>query len=223
MGGDIINHISFFILILLYSLFFTFHSYPQDITNDEISKEAQYFNKVKSAMDKDDEDREKRVVESEDDKQKKADISIGYFPYLKIIIVLVLVILVIYGISLILRRFLRIKGDIGGGANIIINQSLGPGKWLQVVYIGGKYLVLGVTNDQINLITEIEEPKEIERLEIILNEKKVNEGESFIDVVSDFFKNKLKKKINKEKFNYETDAIDFFKKQKERINKMNNE
>jgi flagellar protein FliO/FliZ len=133
---------------------------------------------------------------------------------------LIFVILVIYGLSLIIKRFLGLKGGVQSNAEIIINQALGQGKWLQVVYICGKYLVLGITNDNINLLTEIEDQKEIEKFEVIRNEKKIDSGNSFIDMISDFVKSKLKRNTEKEKFDYEADSIDFLNKQKERLDRL---
>lgn len=152
--------------------------------------------------------------------KKKSGISINIFSYIKIIVVLASVILIIYGLSLILKRSLGMKGIIQENADIIINQSLGQGKWLQVVRICGKYLVLGITNDNINLLTEIKDKDEIEKFEILKNEKKVQTGNNFIEMITDFFKNKLKKDTDKEKFDYETDSVSFLNKQKDRLDKM---
>jgi flagellar protein FliO/FliZ len=149
------------------------------------------------------------------------DVKIGYFSYIRIIVVLGLVVLAIYVLSLILKRFLRIKGSTGGAATILTNQSLGPGKWIQVVFAGGKYLILGVTNEQINLLSEVTDPREIERLELLIHEQKVKEGDSFLDVITDFFKNILHKTAPKKKFDYETDSVDFLEEQRRRLKKMN--
>ena len=158
--------------------------------------------------------------DKKDNKKNKPALSINIFSYIQIIIVLILVVLVIYGLSLILKRFIGLKGGVQSNAEIILNQALGQGKWLQVVHICGKYLVLGITNDNINLLTEINDQKEIEKFEVILNEKKVNTGNNFIDMISDFFKNKLKRNIDKEKFDYETDSVDFLNKQKDRLDRL---
>jgi len=162
----------------------------------------------------------------ESDKQEKdkgniKKIKIGWGDYIKIIVVLGVVIVIIYGLSLIIKKSLNIRGKIGDGANIIVNQPLGPGKWIQVVYIGGKFLILGVTNDRISLLTEVTDPKEIERYEIMLNEKKIESGNTFVDIINDFFKNTFKNKAVKRKFDYEIDSVDFLKKQKKRLDDIN--
>ena len=159
------------------------------------------------------------VLDNDKNKKKQNPIKINYFSYIKIIIVLGLAIAVIYGLSLLLKKTL--KGNTNESAEVIISQSLGPGKWIQVVYLAGKFLVLGVTNDQVNLLTEITDKAEIERFEIIMNQSKVESGGGFIDVIVDFFKNKISRPLSKKKFDYEEDSVDFLKKQKERIDKMN--
>lgn len=125
-------------------------------------------------------------------------------------------------LSMILKKSLKIKGKVGEGASVLISESLGMGKFIQVVNIGGKYLILGITNDRINLLSEVTDPKEIERYEIIQNEKKIQQGKGFIDVISDFIKTKFKQNPIQKKFDYEVDSIDFLKKQRKRVDDMNN-
>lgn len=220
LGRGIIKLIKILIIILLCLLTFSIFIFSQDVNDtNEVSDEADYFNKVKSVMDKDSAPAEKEA--NKEDEEKK-NIQIGYYSYIKIIIVLLLVIAIIYGISYFLRRTLKIKGEIGDEtAAILVNQSIGAGKWIQVVFVAGKYLVLGVTSENINLISEIEDQKEIERFEMILNQKKTEEGGNFIDVITDFFKNKLRLNPEKQKFDYEEDSIEFLKEQKKKINDMN--
>ncbi len=167
-----------------------------------------------------DENAENSNKEDVKDAKKKSPISINIFSYIKIIIVLAVVILIIYGLSLILKRSLGIKGAIHENADIIINQSLGQGKWIQVIRICGKYLVLGITNENVNLLTEIKDKNEIERFEVVKNEKKVQSGNNFLEMITEFFKNKLKKDTNKEKFDYEVDSVSFLNKQKDRLDKL---
>ena len=201
-------------MIVSLSIFFIFskdeQNFLKDNTGDKVySSEEKYFKDVRTEMDK-----------RTSNNKEKNKIKIDYFSYIKIIIVLVLIIALIYVIFLFLKKSLKIKDDSVGGASVIISHSLGPGKWLQVVFVGGKYLILGVTNENINLLGEITDPKEIERYDIYLNQHKSEEGHSFSDVISNFFKAKFNKNINKE-FDYEKDSIDFLKKQKDRLNNNN--
>jgi flagellar protein FliO/FliZ len=198
-----------------------FHLFPADLTGDKkVINEAQYFEKIKSSMDKDG----KTVDTGNQSKDKKINLSKGYFEYIKIIIILGLIVLVIYLIFRFLRKALKIKDDVGDKAVILSSQSLGPGKWIQVVYITGKYLILGVTNDSVNLIMEITDPKEIERLDLQINTRKTEEGNSFIDILSGIIKGKPKDEEGQKKaFDYESDSLDFLKRQKERLDKIDDE
>lgn len=128
--------------------------------------------------------------------------------------------MLIYGVFYFIKKRLRINNNLGDEAYLLSSQSLGPGKWIQVVYVGGKYLILGVTNENISLLTELTDPKEIERFEILYNNRKTEEGHNFMDMISDFFKKRGGNNTGNNEFNYETDSIDFLKKQNERINKM---
>jgi flagellar protein FliO/FliZ len=225
--GEIIKSQKFFLLLIVCSLLFSnaIFVFSADKTKDTKDKdpvvdESAYFGKVKSVMDKEKKD-QASSEENKDKQDKKKKISIGYFSYIKIIIVLAIVIGLIYGITYFIRKSLKITDKAGEGATIVLSQPLGPGKWIQVVFVAGKYLVLGVTNDHINLISEVTDKKEIERFEVLMNERKTEEGHSFMDVVTDFFKNTLKKKVTKESFDYEKDSLGFLKKQKERLDKLN--
>lgn len=200
----------------------------QDTTDDFKENESSYINKIDQTI------HNKNSVENttkqddttqNTDKQNndKSKYSIGYFSYIKIIIVLIIVILLIYGLSILAKKYLKIKGNSGEQALILSNQSLGPGKWIQIVYIAGKFLILGITNENVSLITEVTDPKEKERLEIALNEIKIEKGSSFIDSISNVFKNILHKKSPIEKFDYEKDSVDFLKKQNDRLDKFKDE
>lgn len=184
-------------------------------SNKNVFSEEGYFKEVKNSMGVKTKENEKKT-----ENEQKVKIKINYLSYLKIIIVLALVIGVIYLIFHFLKKALKIKNNAGENAYVITSQSLGPGKWIQVVLVHGKYLILGVTNDNINLISEISDPKEIERLDIYSSQKKADEGGNFVDVISDFFKRALNKKSEKETFDYEKDSIDYLKEQRERIDKL---
>jgi len=188
------------------------------LDNTDDAEKSEYFKKVKDSMKN---DASSRTISDENDNKNIKRLKIDYFSYFKIIILLVIIILIIYALSYLMKRFLKIKGKVGEGAVIVSSQSLGPGKWLQVVNVFGKYLVLGITNDRINLLTEITDQKEIERIEVNLNTRKAEDGSSFLDIISDLLKNKFKKdKTQEDKFDYESHSVDFLKKQRERLDNL---
>ena len=59
-------------------------------------------------------------------------------------------------------RFQRQSSETGG--RLMEHLALGPNKSVCVVEIGGRVLLLGVTDHQITLLGEIEDPEEIDRL-----------------------------------------------------------
>lgn len=196
-------------------------------SQDKSKEEIEYFKKIKESMKNAPATKENLTSQEKKEVETKTRprLKIDYFSYIKIIFVLAIVIFIIYFLAYLMKKFLFTKGEIGEGINVIVSHSVAPGKWLQVVNIFGKYLVLGITNENINVLTEITDPKEIERIEVILNTKKAEEGHSFIDIVTDILKGKFKKQTKiKEKFDfdYESDSLDFLKKQKERLEKIKN-
>jgi len=202
--------------------FTLFSLYSQDKTSDtRVISEKEYFNIVRDSMgNKKDVTTDGQRGEQEKKGDKRINLSKGYLSYFKIVLVLALVVGAIYAIFYFIKKSLRIKDQIGEGATVLLNYSIGPAKWLQIVYIGGKYLILGVTNDNINLISEITDQKEIERLEINLNEQKVDSGNSFSTIITNFLKNNVKFKESKKEFDYENDSVEFLKKQNDRLDKM---
>lgn len=77
--------------------------------------------------------------------------------------------LLILGLMLLMARLFRRIGT-GFGAmgqsamiNILETRMLGPKKQVSVVEIGGEVLVLGVTEQQINLITRLDDPSRLMR------------------------------------------------------------
>ena len=82
-------------------------SFSIDSTSDNLKlNKLKYFEQVKSTMDK---NKDTNTNDKKDvNKTNRKKISIGYFSYIKIIVVLGIVILIIYGISLILKRKLNI-------------------------------------------------------------------------------------------------------------------
>lgn len=63
------------------------------------------------------------------------------------------------------RKFGTGMGGLGQGAmiNILETRMLGPKKQVSVVEVGGEVLVLGVTDQQINLITRLDDPSRLLR------------------------------------------------------------
>ena len=202
--------IFFLITIVLSFCVYEGHSQSQQQDND-----AQLMQQIRQSMSSAADGSSDQTTGNSDSQIRK--IKIDYWSYVKIIIILALVIAAIYAIFRFMKKFLKIRDDVGEDAQVITSQTLGPNRWLQVVYIHGKYLILGVTNENINLISEITDPKEIERLDIYSNQQEVNKGSSFQELFNNLKNSLFGKKAKKDDFNYETDEVNFLKNQNKRF------
>ncbi|WP_371371249.1 flagellar biosynthetic protein FliO [Sporomusa aerivorans] len=80
---------------------------------------------------------------------------------------LFLTFLLVLGLAYLTSRFLAQKMTRGGGfgsGRVYASLSLGPNRAVYVVEIGGKFMVLGVTEQNISLLSEITSLDEIEQL-----------------------------------------------------------
>lgn len=189
-----------------------------DTSTDIPEKEKSYIGKIQESMG------ENRPQSADEEEEPRPNLGINYFSYFRMIITLAIVIVVIFVLFQIIKKRLHIQNDQGTESVVITNQSIGPGKWIQIVFIAGKYFILGVTNENINLIKEIEEPAEIERLDILYNTKMAASGGSFMDMIGDFFARKnTKANTTAKTFDYETDSVSFLKEQSKRLKDIENQ
>lgn len=107
---------------------------------------------------------------------------------------------------------------------------IGQNKYLQVVDLAGKLLVLGVTDNMINVISEITDKAEIDRIRLLSSKSKTVEKESFQSIVMKHvggFIDKVNekrsvKKSESVKQHMESDVdLSYLKNQKSRLKKIN--
>ena len=78
---------------------------------------------------------------------------------------LALVLALMVGAYWLTRRFLPQAGGAGGGRMRLVGRlALGPRKSVALVAVAGRVLVLGVGQDQVNLLTTLDDPQEVEEL-----------------------------------------------------------
>lgn len=105
---------------------------------------------------------------------------------------------------------------------------IGQNKYLQVVDLAGRVLVLGVTDSNINFITEIQEKDEIDRIRLMSTRPVAHEAAPF----QEFLAKQLGKIIGKKDAGAvveaheprpfgDTDRLDYLKRQRERLRKIN--
>ena len=124
-----------------------------------------------------------------------------------------------------------------GAANILSVLPIGQNKFIHIVDIGGRLLVLGVTDGSINLITELKDKDEIERVRLQSSRTTPVHHHSFQDFVSENvgslvdFIGRTKKGLEKKKENRreavtieeysDDDHADYLKSQRERLRRLN--
>ena len=89
--------------------------------------------------------------------------------WLNLVVRLALVLLVIWVAIAAMRWWMRrMNGTSGDGSGrmlqVLESRSLGPNRSLQLVKLGNRAVLLGVTNERINAVLEVTDPAEVERL-----------------------------------------------------------
>ena len=110
----------------------------------------------------------------------------GVSDWLNLVLRLGLVLIVIWVSIMAMRWWVRrMNGATGGGSGrlleVLESRSLGPNRSLQLVKLGNRAVLLGVTSDRINAVLEVTDPIEVERLSTpVMTE----EPTSFRDAIS---------------------------------------
>lgn len=75
---------------------------------------------------------------------------------------LALVLGLMFGLYWLVRRFLpSVGGGAGGGMRLVGRLPLGPRKFVALVEVAGRVLVVGVSDRGVNLLTTIDDPSEV--------------------------------------------------------------
>ncbi len=116
---------------------------------------------------------------------------------------------------------------------ILSIMPVGQNKFLQVVDLAGRIMVIGVSDSNINLITEIKDKDEIDRIRLLSSKSSPVQPGGFQEYISKYISKYVPKlfgnKIHEDTHgNYEikyqdseTDRIDYLRKQRERLKKIN--
>jgi len=106
---------------------------------------------------------------------------------------------------------------------------VGPNKFLQVIDLAGRVMVIGVSDSNINLITEIQDKDEIDRIRLLSSKSTPVTTGGFQDYISKYISKFLNKESRsnlhgKEDVIYqdiETDRMSYLKRQRERLKRIN--
>ena len=144
------------------------------------------------------------------------------FSYFRLFFSLLLICAMIYLIYFFLKKKTNsLANKNAEETSVLLSLPLGMGKNVQVIYIAGKFLIIGVTNDSINYLSEVTDEKEIENLKRLMQEQKIKAGESFANVFQEILKISNVRNDKQKDFDYEESSVDFLQKQTMRINTLN--
>ncbi|MCL2154982.1 MAG: flagellar biosynthetic protein FliO [Leptospirales bacterium] len=120
---------------------------------------------------------------------------------------------------------------------ILSTVSLGTNKFIQIIDVAGKIFLLGVTDNNINLLTEIKDKEEIDRIRLLSSRSTPVQGAKFqdflterigwvVDKVSDIRSRGNKKQRKHTEYDIEDLSskdfdMSYINKQKDRLKKMN--
>lgn len=144
--------------------------------------------------------------------------------FIRMILVLALIIVCIYFVMNFMKK--NISPTIGNDPFLrrVSSISVGTGKSVQIVTLLEHAYMIGVSDDSVNLISEISDKELIEAMNLYADKNtKENKPKNFSDVLAIFMP---QKKTNKSTGIYsetESTVTDFLKKQRNKINGKENE
>ena len=166
---------------------------------------------------------------------KEDDASYGWMIFKTIIV------LIIFGVGFYMFfKYISKKAglpNVGRGVvQVLAVSPVGQNRFIQIVDIAGKVMVIGVTEGSINLISEITEKDEIDRVKLLSSKTTPIEAHGFQDFLNEQVsslidlvgraKTSLEKKkrgtknFEPEEF-YDDRKVDYMREQRERLKRMN--
>lgn len=158
---------------------------------------------------------------------KNAPSSKGYKVNLFAVIVKTILALIVIGLLIVglLRFFFKDKVALFSGAkciNILASQPLSPNKYMQIVEIGNKLIILGITDSNINLLCEITDTDTVDLIKLQCSSEPQSTGLPFIEHLTGSIKKVLGSFGNMEEKKakgYE-EKIEFLKTQRDRLRRL---
>lgn len=138
---------------------------------------------------------------------------------LKMIFVLVLVVACIYGVFWLFKKSVRKTENDDPFLRNVSSLTFGPGKSIQIVTLQENAFVVGVTDQNINLIGKIEDKELVNAMNLYADKKEnVSKPKTFSEIL-DIFTGFSNKKNEKESFEKDIseDAVELIKEQNKRL------
>ena len=120
--------------------------------------------------------------------------------FFRMILVLAIVLAIIWIIFKLMKRSVDPDKSTDEFLRKVSSLTISPGKSIQIVTLIDKAYLLGVSDNSVNLITEIDDPELIQAMNLYADKNaKVERPKSFEDVLELFMPKKKKNEVNKSK------------------------
>lgn len=160
-------------------------------------------------------------------KDKKASNSEGYKVSFLVVIAKTILALIIIGLLIVglLKFFFKDKGSLFSGVkciNTLATHPLSPNKYIQIIEINNKIIILGITDSNINLLGEITDRDDIDLIKLQCSSESQSISLSFIEHLTDSVKKMLGsfKTVSQGKPSGYEKKIEFLKTQHDRLKKL---
>ena len=112
--------------------------------------------------------------------------------FFRMILVLIIIVLLIYGFVWLLRKTSGQKNKDDPYLKEVANLTFAPGKSVRVVTLKDKAFLIGVTESNINLISEVEDKDLIDAMNLNAEEKPSDKPKDFASLLASFTKSTSK-------------------------------
>lgn len=146
------------------------------------------------------------------------------FQFIKLIVILIFVIVCIYFVLYFLKKNPKYGNSFDPYINKVASLQISSNKSICVITLGEKGYLVGITENSISLISEIDDEQLISSMNLNYEKSvKTKSQYDFASTLQAFWSGKMKKD-NSEKFSESvSETEDFLRKQKERLRKNNDE
>lgn len=99
--------------------------------------------------------------------QEPKPVETSWLSTIAYVVSLLVTFVVVIGLAYLTSRFVGQKMGrygVSGEHKVVVSLPLGASRGVYVVEVAGRFLVLGVTDNNVNLLAEITDPAEVERL-----------------------------------------------------------
>lgn len=96
------------------------------------------------------------------------------FDIFKTVVPLFFIVALMYGVLIFVKKYgIKINGNKAGSVhiNVVSSQMIMPKKFISVVKVEDKLLVLGVSEQSITLLKELNQPEDFPKQNIAINQK----------------------------------------------------